>query len=98
MIIGSIPFDYPILDLNYLEKVAKFGTLKFLVDFINILDFSNDKFDLLNKIHNSGSQKVIVKLSRVSRNVGKFPVLEQNIERLLLQLEDGLATKSRKFF
>jgi len=84
----SVPFDYFLLDLKVLDEVSKETTLKFLLDFVSILDTSLNKFKMLNDIYYSDSQKIVIKLSRTSRNVGLYPILENKIESLLEQSEN----------
>ncbi|WP_417237671.1 hypothetical protein [Bizionia sp.] len=84
----TVSFDYFLLDLSFLDKVAKKTTLNFLLDLIDVLDTSYNKFKLLNEIHNSESQKIVIKLSRSVRNIGLFPIREQKIESLLDQIEN----------
>jgi hypothetical protein len=83
----TVPYDYFLLDLKVLEEVSKETSLKFLLDFVSILDTSINKFKLLTDMYYSDSQKIVIKLSRVSRNIGLYPILEQKTEILLNQIE-----------
>lgn len=84
----SSSYSYLILNTNELNDELPDDIVQILLDFITILDTDKNKFNLFNDVYSLYSNhNIIIKFHEIPRNLSRFEISENAIERLKYKVE-----------
>ena len=82
------PYDYFVIDRDDMLKYLKPVLDWFLADLVYFLDMGQaEKFDLLYNFLRSVDEDYIIKVQRIARNLGAYPIYDEEIDEMLGMIE-----------